>query len=587
MTFLLPIGLLALLTLPIIVLLHLIQRRRVRQRVPSLELWRSLPSATAERKPRRVPPSLLLFLHLLLAALLAVALAQPLLRVALGRATHLAIILDTSSSMAATDAQPDRLADAKRAARDLIGELRRGDSAVLIDLQSAPTVLAQASGPDTAALLQALDGAAAGGSDGDLDRALALAQGTLPQRASARVVVLTDLSLQAAATQPVSGALDWRTFGGEADNVAIVAFAAQPLRNGGRQLYARVANYGSAPVARTLQLTLDGQQIVSEPVRLDRNASAEWSWPLPAGAAQASAVLSEGDVQPLDDQAHAVLNGAARPRVLLVSDGAIALERALRAQPNMNVLAVSPANYAPREDVDLHVFAGYVPPTLPPTPVALVAPPAAQTLVEIGDDQFTLRADQINDVRFNVLDWRPLTFGRVAQLGVPSWAEVAVAAGDTPLVLAGQRDGQPIVVWAFDPDDTNLANRIQFPLLASATVRALLPHNAGLLVGMRAPAALRAADGATLAAGERITQPGVYTTPNGAIAVNALDQNEAKLGSRAAPQIQTVVQPMDTAQVNGRELWQPLVAGALAVLMGEWLYINWARRPRRRAGGAA
>ena len=234
MTFLLPIGLLALLTLPIIVLLHLIQRRRVRQRVPSLELWRSLPSATAERKPRRVPPSLLLFLHLLLAALLAVALAQPLLRIALGRATHLAIILDTSSSMAATDAQPNRLADAKRAARALIGELRRGDSAVLIGLQSAPSVLAQASGPDTAALLQALDDVAAGGSDGDLDRALALAQATVPQRASARVVVLTDLSLQATATQPVSGALDWRTFGGEGDNVAIVAFAAQPLRNGGR-----------------------------------------------------------------------------------------------------------------------------------------------------------------------------------------------------------------------------------------------------------------------------------------------------------------------------------------------------------------
>ncbi len=587
MTFLLPIGLLALLTLPIIVLLHLIQRRRVRQRVPSLELWRSLQAATAERKPRRVPASLLLFLHLLLAALLAIALAHPLLRIALGRATHLVIILDTSSSMAATDTQPNRLDDAKRAARDLIGELRRGDSAVLIDLQSAPTMLAQASGPDTAVLLQALDGVAAGGSDGDLDRALALAQATVPQHAAARVVVLTDLSLQTAATQPVSGALDWRTFGGEADNVAIVAFAAQPLRNGGRQVYARVANYGSAPVARTLQLTLDGQQIVSEPVRLEPNASAEWSWPLPAGATQASAALSEGDVQPLDDQAHAVLDGAARPRVLLVSDGAIALERALRAQPNMNVEAVSPANYAPREDIDLHIFAGYVPQTLPQTPVAIVAPPAEQTLVEVGDDRFTLRADQINDARFNVLDWRPLTFGRVGQLGVPSWAEVAVAAGETPLVLAGQRDGQPIVVWAFDPDDTNLANRIQFPLLASATVRALLPQNAGLSVGMRAPAALRAADGATVAAGERITPPGVYEGENGAVAVNALDQNEAQLGSRAAPQIQTVVQPVDAAEVHGRDLWQPLVATALAVLMGEWLYINWARRSSRRAGGAA
>jgi hypothetical protein len=208
-------------------------------------------------------------------------------------------------------------------------------------------------------------------------------------------------------------------------------------------------------------------------------------------------------------------------------------------------------------------------------------------LIEVGDDQFTLRAHQINDARFNVFDWRPLMFRRVGQIGVPSWAAVAVAAGDTPLVLAGQRDGQPVVVWAFDPDDTNLANRIQFPLLASATVRALLPQHAELTVGMRAPAALRAADGATFTAGQRITQPGVYDGENGVVAVNALDQNEAQLGSRPAPQIQTVAQPVDTAEVNGRELWQPLVAGALAVLIVEWLYINWARRPRRRTGGTA
>jgi len=588
MTFLLPIGLLALLTLPLIVLLHLIQRRRVRQRVPSLELWRSLQSTTTQRKPRRLPLTLLLLLHLLLAALLAVALGQPLLRIALGRATHLVVIVDTSTSMAATDGQPQRLDDAKRAARDLLAQLQRGDRATLIDLQKEPTVLAQANSSDTGALLQQLDALAAGGPDGDLDRALALAQSTAQPRMATRVVVLTDLALQAATTQPVAGQVEWRTFGGEANNTAIVAFGTRPLRNGGHQLYARVAHYGSTPVARTLVLTLDGTEVANEPVRLQANGTAEWSWPLPAGARRASAALSDSDVQPLDDRADAVLNGGSQQRVLLVSDGAIAFERALRAQPNVNVEAVAPDNYTPRDDADLHIFVGYVPPTLPPTPVLVIAPPADQQLVEVGAEQFTLQADQVTDQRFGVLDWRPLQFRRVAQLTVPPWAEVAVAVGDTPLVLTGQRDGQPVVIWAFDPDDTNLANRIQFPLLTSATVATLLPQGgASLALGERAPTTLRAANGVTLVAGDRITQPGVYETDTGAVAVNALGEQEAQLASRPIPQIQTVAQSVDPAEATGRPLWQPLVGAALAVLIVEWLYLNWQRRrPRRRAGGA-
>ncbi len=589
MTFLLPIGLLALLALPLIVLLHLIRRRRVRQRVPSLELWRSLQSTTTERKPRRLLLTLLLFLHLLLAALLAVALGQPLLRIARGRATHLAIIADTSTSMAATDGQPRRLDDAKRAARELLAQLQRGDRATLIELQAEPAVLAQANGPDTTVLQQQLDGLEAGGPDGDLDRALALAQSTAQPHMATRVVVLTDLALAATTQQPVAGQAEWRTFGGEANNTAIVAFGAHLLRSGGHQLYARVANYGTAPIARTLTLTLDGTEVASEPVRLDGNGSAEWSWPLPASATRASATLSDNDVQPLDDRADAVLNGSAQQRVLLVSDGAIALERALRAQPNVNIEAIAPANYASRSDVDLHIFAGYLPPTLPPTPVLVVAPPTDQQLVEVGAEQFGLEVDQVADQRFGVLDWRPLQFRRVAQLGVPAWADVAVAAGDTPLVLAGQRDAQSVVIWAFDPDDTNLANRIQFPLLTSATVAMLVPQSgATFAIGERAPVTLRAANGVTFVAGDRITQPGVYETANGAVAVNALNEREAQLRSRPAPQIQTVAQSVDPGEATGRELWQPLVGAALAVLVAEWGYVNWTRRrPRRRAGGAA
>ena len=51
MTFALPIGLLALLTLPIIIILHLLRERRRRVVVPSLQHWQNLPrSRAAERQ---------------------------------------------------------------------------------------------------------------------------------------------------------------------------------------------------------------------------------------------------------------------------------------------------------------------------------------------------------------------------------------------------------------------------------------------------------------------------------------------------------------------------------------------------------
>jgi hypothetical protein len=504
----------------------------------------------------------------------------------LGRATHLAIIVDTSTSMAAIDGEPDRLADAKRTAHKLLAPLRRGDTAALIELSAEPELLAQASGNDTAVLLDQLQRLHAGGPDGNLERALNLAQATAQPRAETRVVVLTDRSLQATATQPVAGSVEWRTFGGEGDNTAIVAFAAQPLRNGGHQLYARVANVGTTAVARTLDISLDDEQVAGEPVRLLPGAEAEWSWPLPAGATRVSATMSGSDLQPLDDHAVVVLDHAATKRVLLVSDSSIALERALRAQPGIDVQAVATASYQPRDDIDAYVFVGFVPEILPDAPALIIAPPANQTLVHVGEQQFNLEADHVNDQRFAVLDWRPITFNRAVQLDPSAWLNVAVAAGDTPLVLTGQHEGQPVMIWTFDPADTNLANRIQFPLLTTASLQMLLPRvNAGLSVGAQAPVPLEAADGSTIAAGERITQPGVYQTANGALAVNAFDADEARLQSRPAPRIATVAQTTTSAEVSGRELWQPLVGAALLVLIAEWLYVHRrGRRYRRQTG---
>ena len=101
MTFLAPIGLLALLALPLIVMLHLIGERRQRQIVPSLMLWRDIPLRPEGARWKMLPISFLLMLHLLAATIFGLALARPQLAGLPYEGTrHTAVLIDQSTSMA-------------------------------------------------------------------------------------------------------------------------------------------------------------------------------------------------------------------------------------------------------------------------------------------------------------------------------------------------------------------------------------------------------------------------------------------------------------------------------------------------------
>ncbi|MBI3962833.1 MAG: VWA domain-containing protein, partial [Deinococcus sp.] len=172
MSFANPLGLWFLIALPIIVLLQLLQARRRRRLVSALFLWeQALAEARARRRFRL---TVLLLLQLLAAALLALAAARPqLLRPAGG---EVAVILDASASMLASDQSPSRFELARHEARRI---LQRGARGVLIRAGLVAKVLA---GPtaDLSQLEPELRAAQAGDETSAIEEALALAQGTAP-----------------------------------------------------------------------------------------------------------------------------------------------------------------------------------------------------------------------------------------------------------------------------------------------------------------------------------------------------------------------------------------------------------------------
>lgn len=160
MSFAWPWALLALLTLPLLVVLYLRGLRRPAQVAalhPDLKL---LAQASARPRPLRRHLPALLYLLATTLALLALARPSALLPLPDNR-TAIMLSIDVSLSMNADDIAPSRLAAAQQAARAFVRELPEGARVGLATF-SGYAVLNTPPTPDHARVLEAIDGISLG-----------------------------------------------------------------------------------------------------------------------------------------------------------------------------------------------------------------------------------------------------------------------------------------------------------------------------------------------------------------------------------------------------------------------------------------
>lgn len=616
MSLLAPLGLLALLTLPVIVILHMLRERRRRVVVPSLLLWQLMPRKQEAQRRRRLPLTLLLLLHLLAAALLGFALAKPQWSLALFEGErHTAVIIDTSTSMAApAPGGGTRLEVARARARDLIGAMGTRGSVTLIAAGAQARLLDSAGVDGAPRLLAALEAIEAAGTGTDLASALTLAEAALQGRPAPRVVVITDAALPALAAtlngRPAPLPIEWQSVGAPLDNRAIVALATRARGSGPVQVYARAVNYGARPIRTLLRLYGDGQLLDTRPVTLQANGEAELTWAVPRGVALLRAELDGDDGLPTDDTASVSLLQTRPVRALLVSASPDALERALRAVPGLELTIMDPIAYA-GSDADLTIFDGFLPESWPAGGVIAIRPPPGSPLLTVA----SRGREPIDDAALRVAPGATLLegvslgtvqFGQVREVTPPEGFSVLLSRGEQPLMLRGRVGASEIAVWAFDLGQGNLTTRLAFPVLVARTVRDLTPSAppASALLGETItlrpdPRATRlelgAPDGSVelleVPPGEALTlsldQPGVYslaeragdrTLYTGRLPVNAGAALESDLTPRELPR--TIGgSPATTGPADEqRSLWPWLAGGALVVMLVEWLYVH--GRPR-------
>lgn len=529
MSFLVPLALVALLVVPAIYLMHLLRGSRRRVRVPALFLWADLPRVPSGRTQRRWPPfSLLLLLQLVAGAVAAFALARPVSPS--DPPLHVALVLDASGSMLATDVSPSRFDVARARALERLGGLKSTDIVTVVRAGSEATLLA--SGPRDS-VRSSLQSAQAGSGSAALRDALALASSqiqTTPDRRG-EIVLITDLAF--APPEPVgvlAAPVEVVAVGGGSENQAIAALQVRMDPSGRAQTaFVDVVNEAEHAVRVPMRMTGDDAPLDQQDVDLPPRGHVRLSVPLPTDVRRIAVRLLGKDALPQDDTAEAIAPGGPPREVLLSGRAGPSLRRALESIPFVRLRVGEPTG-----PTDLTVLEATLPPTLPPGPLLLVDPPAnSARLLGVGLGSGA-RVEPTHAL-LQGLDLGALQTENPSVGGVPGWAKVIFGTLQGPLIIEGRLDGRPTVALTFDPSVSGLDKSLAFPLLISNATSYLLAQ---------------------------AESPAVLQTPS-------FDRSESDITPRQAPTFASAAQTDPSAGYNER--WPWLVAAVIVILSLEWL----------------
>lgn len=618
MSFLVPLAFAgALLAIPIL-LLYMLRLRRREVVVSSTYLWSQVMQDKEANTPwQRLRRNLLMILQLIILALLVMALARPFVTVPALASGQVAVLIDASASMNATDSDHGtRFAEAQLRALEIVNTLGAGTQMTVIRAGAQPEVVAPAtSDPD--ALRAAILGMSPGTQPADWLSALALASAGAGNAEAFTTVIISDGGLGDADNLPaisLPGEVRFVPVGRSGENVAISALATRALPGEPPQLFAQLTNYGDRPAEVIFSLRLDG---ATAPVISERYIIPPQSnLPIVSTAALAGgfstlqadltlSVNSEGrDYLPDDNRAWAVAQATSERRLLVVTSGNLFLEQMLRSLPGVTFFRIEPDRPLPSQPYDLIIFDGTVPDSLPPGDLFFINPPRSTALFRVGEERepVTNIRLQANDDRLAFVDFSTVNVLRLrAVTPEGDWAQALISADEGALLLAGDIDARQVAVLTFDLRQSDLPLQIAYPvllanLLAWFTPGDILVSGGALSVGdpvvLRPPLAADSLrftlpDGTTRqlpiereqAVFTETSQTGLYTVEvvaqgevvtRQSFAVNLFAPQESDIAPRPVRVGGQIVSGELGEDVGQLEFWSLLALLALAFLLIEW-----------------
>jgi len=517
--------------------MYLLRMRRRQVVVPFAALWQRVTAQSDTRRLwKKLRRMLSWLVQLLLLGLICLALGDPRPDAWLRDPVTLAIVVDTSASMAGVyqDGEPpepdttpsSRLQAAVTRARAEVAALGPADRALVIAAGTEVRVPAPLS-RDPGGLLRGLDNLTeTQPGEADLTRAIDLARNAVGDQPGGQILVLTDGALNPASIAAFQTCLEGpitcqlKLFGGPPPNVAITAFAARryPDDREHVEVLAEVQNLGDNPVALTLDIAADGVSVGKNTLVL-QPGERKSSTIRDVDAARTKLVArllptegttldpsdpTRGGLGPKDDDiAYAIVPPLRPLKVALVTDGTnLFLEAALLTlEDHIDLSGVSIAEAQPENptlaEADVVIYdVGEQPlPELPARNVVVFDPwrrPEADfPIARQNDIKRPFLTEQLKD--------HPLLDAIVLKdVNIRRGTSFVLDQGDQALVRS---IGEPIVVlragatqtvaFGFDLRQSDLPLRVAFPVLVANVInyfeQAMPGFVASVPVGARRP----------------------------------------------------------------------------------------------------
>lgn len=360
MRFLNPLGFLALLGIPVLILIYIIKNRYTEQTVASTYLWTLSEKFLRRRVPiNRLTGILSLILQILAVILVAVIVSQPIISVN-GAAEAYCFIFDGSGSMSMTEGGSTRFDEGRERIKEIINGSVKGSTYTLIYAGgTTETIFEDYTVKERA--IEAIDGLERAYKDTGLSDALTEAQKYFNQNPAAKTYLITDK------VYAQSQNVEIINVNGEAENFA-VSSAEYAFTTGGMDITGKAVSYtGAAEV--TLELRVNGEEEPLKTQKLSLAAGEEQDFTIETDLSDFASFelkIAEQDDLALDNSLTIYnVRHENASRTLLVSDGAIFLRSALTAAGNTQVDRISTEEYSGQTGYGLYIFENFVPDSTP------------------------------------------------------------------------------------------------------------------------------------------------------------------------------------------------------------------------------
>lgn len=621
MTLLEPWALLWLSLLPVLLMRPWRRRPRRPLRVSSLALWTQEPrSSRSLWWRRRLRRNRLLILQIAIFSLVVLALARPVVNRGAPGGRSIVLLIDASGSMNALENGVSRLALAKRRALALVDRLDRADR-VRVAVAKRGLEYETPMSSSRAVVRDAIERITPSHAEVELAHLV----GELLANAANGIDQVVVLSDGAGETSPPPdthpAGLRMIQVGRSDNNLAIsrMSSRADPLSPFDEQILTEVSNFSRRRQKAALTLRQDETTLLTERLTLEADEQRMLFAETTAfEKGLVTATLDVADDLAYDNRALGLVGASRALSVLVITDGNPYLRKALEVDPLCEVTLAHPAaaSLGDLDRFDLVVLDRVKAPTVDHKRLLEVLPTAGEP-GSSGERPLAgrLRVSDPSHPLAVIAGLEGLWVERAAAIPLQAGSVGFLTIAGQPVAASRAADGARRVVLGFDVRAGELPLSPSFPILMAKIVRWLEPSGASdsrFRVGQ--PLAGRLAAAADLTA-VRVRDPlglahsvpvregqftfgdtdlsGLYTVsglgPDRHFVVDAFSDRESNIAPGAGWESDRGRRARPAVGSPTLGLARPLLALAVALLLGEWLLAFPRRAPRpapRRAADA-